>query len=121
MYILITCVFVVYVDGMSSFSITCYLLLLFQLIDILVISYALVLLLHPEYTVVPTRYPDFYPSRKHHSDVASSTAGTDHAVTAAAVNLTTSFVGNTTSSLRLSCWTNCGLLHLVECFLVITV
>lgn len=75
------------------------------LIDLLVISYALVLLFHLEYAVVPSRYPDSYESNRHHSDVVpSSTVETDHA----AVNLTAAvFSGNTSSSLRSICWTNC--------------
>ena len=91
----------------------------FQLIDLLVISYALVLLFHPEYAVVPPRYPDSYESNRHHSDVVpSSTVETDHA----AVNLTAAvFSGNTSSSLRSICWTNCGLLCAFDCFLVVTV
>jgi len=85
----------------------CYL----QLVDLLVISYALVLLFHPEYTL--TRYPDLYESKKHSDVVQSSTVETDRAVTSPAVNLTSGFISNVTSTLRSVCWSNCGvLLHL---------
>lgn len=83
-----------------------------QLVDLLVISYALVLLFHPEYTLLPTRYPDLYESNKHYSDVIqTSTVETDHAATVPALNLTTGFSGNTTSPLPNICWSNCGVLH----------
>jgi len=83
------------------------------MIDLLVISYALMLLFHPEYTLVPSRYSSVYKSNKHRqSDVSisSSTAEADEAVTVRGVNMTktTAAISNTTSSLRSICWTNCG-------------
>ena len=76
------------------------------------ISYALVLLFHPEYTLLPAHYPDLYKSHKHQSDVAaSSTVETDHAASVAAMNLTPAANSNTTGSLRSVCWTNCGVLY----------
>lgn len=87
--------------------ICCYL----QLIDLLVIAYALVLLFHPEYAVVPRHYPDLYRSNKHNFDVIPlSTVDRDHETTDPAMNLTAGFAGNVTSSLRSACWTNCGVL-----------
>jgi len=81
-----------------------------------VISYALVLLFHPEYAVVPRHYPDLYQSNKHHFDIIpSSTVDRDHETTDAVVNLTAAgFRGNATRSLRSACWTNCGALHLFD-------
>ena len=83
--------------------------------DLLVISYALVLIFHPEYMLM-TRYPDLRlpASKEHQSDIIPfPTVETNRSETASAENLTTGFISNT-SSLRNVCWNNCGVLHLVD-------
>jgi len=70
------------------------------------------MLFHPEFTPEP---PDWcQPNKRHFDIIPSSTADsdTDHETTDPAVNLTSRFSGNTTSSLRHACWLNYGMLHL---------
>jgi len=72
--------------------------------DLLLISYALVLLFHPEYTLEPKAYTDLYESIRRRSDgIPSFAVEADFAV-----NQTIDVSSNSTRSLRTPCFSNCG-------------